>query len=210
MTATTATPRAAKPCFVWWRAAWAVWPGNTEGSWLAGVTKYTTARTTNATATAISSHVSGRIWTRGWVDIPGETRSVTAEADVGDDDRHARGAAGEPLQVGPDGGHVLEHALQGGGDRRLPHRLGYGSVTDHESLDADREVAAHRVGPGVEADGGADEQAVTDPGQQLLLCLLPRHQAQGPGADARCRLEAGTDRRSGRGRPGATPRVGVV
>src|SRR3954454_18886076 len=81
-----------------------------------------------------------------------ETRSVAAETDVSDDDGDARGAAREPLEVGADGGDVLQHALQRRRDRRLAHRLCNSPVTDQQALDADREVAAHRVCAGVETD----------------------------------------------------------
>src|SRR5205085_9818881 len=75
----------------------------------------------------------------------GASRLGAGDGDVGEDERHAGGAAGEPLEVAADGGDVLEHALQGGGHGRLPDRLGERAVADAEALDADREVARDGV-----------------------------------------------------------------
>src|SRR5205823_1875299 len=59
-----------------------------------------------------------------------QPRSIAAQADVGDDQGDAGGTAGQPFQVRADGGDVLQHALQGGGDGRLAHGLGQSAVPD--------------------------------------------------------------------------------
>src|SRR5438445_8309447 len=131
-----------------------------------------TARMTKTRATTISSHVRGRIWKRGAVDMTGDARSGAAEAHVTDDEGDARGAARQPFEVGADGGDVLQHALERGRHRGLAYGLRDSSVTDHEPFDADGEVAADRVGAGVQADGGAHEETVAHLGQQFLLRLV--------------------------------------
>ena len=80
-----------------------------------------------------------------------KTAQAAAEADVGDDQGDAAGAARRPLEVGADRADVEQQPLDRRGDRRLADRLGDGAVADHQPVDTDREVAAHRVHTRVEA-----------------------------------------------------------
>src|SRR5205807_8702183 len=71
----------------------------------------------------------------GWISA---AVSAPTEADVADHEGDAGGPARQPFEVGADGGHVLEHALEGRRHRGLAHGLGQGAVVHHQALDADR------------------------------------------------------------------------
>src|SRR5437588_2491018 len=169
----------------------------------------TASSSSSGVVVASPDHIVWR-WksTRTWPGRRGAARwgwtsaavSAPTEADVADHEGDAGGPARQPFEVGADGGHVLEHALEGRRHRGLAHGLGQGAVVHHQALDADREVAADGVGARVEADHRAHEQALANVGQKLALVALAGGEAEGAAADAGRALEPAPNRRPRRRR----------
>ena len=83
---------------------------------------------------------------------PGPTRRAQAPlTDISPTSRVMPAAPpGSQVRSAPTCDDVVQHALQRRRDRDLAHRLGELAVAHHEAVRADREVAAHRVGAGVQ------------------------------------------------------------
>ena len=96
-------------------------------------------------------------------------------------------------------------------DRDLAHRLGERAVAHHEALGADREVAAHRVRPRVQAAHRLDVERLRHRREDLVGPTRPGLEDERTGADAGRRLEAAAHRRAGRRRlPTRRPVYDVV
>src|SRR5262245_32513081 len=64
---------------------------------------------------------------------PDEPGSGAAHGDVVDHQAHTGGAHRQPIDVGADLGHVLQHLLDGGGDGELAHGTAELAVGDEQS-----------------------------------------------------------------------------
>src|SRR4249920_847636 len=129
------------------------------------------------TASAVARRRGGG----GGVTTPG---SDPAHGDVADDERDAGRAHRQPVDVAPHLDDVLQHPLQGRGDRELPYRLGQLAAADHEARGAGREVARHGVHARVQPLHHLDEHALVDVGDELGLAPGAMDQGEGQAAAA--------------------------
>ncbi len=124
--------------------------------------------------------------------------------------RLTSGTPREPLQVAADVGDVQQHPLQRRGHGNLTNRLGQLAVADHQSGDADGEVARDGIDARVHADQRLDEDAVTHSTKDLRLVDVAGRQLQRPTPRRRRSGDAAAHGAAGRSGAGPPRRDGVV